>query len=369
MLDETQPVPFNDLTRIHIPLLSSFQDSLERVVLGSNFVLGKEVEKFENSLSRIEKSKHAICVNSGTSALELALRACGVKSGDEVITTSWTFVATCFAIIQIGATPVIVDVNHDDGLMSLDSLKSAVTSRTKALVFVTLHGRVDHLSAIKQFCSDHGLKFIIDAAQSHLGEFENRPQAEFCDAATLSFYPGKNLGALGEGGAVLTNSDLIDSKIRMMRDWGAAEKYNHTEWGGNFRLEPIQAAFLNVKIPCLPEWTAARKGIAEFYYSEISSNLLMGKVSLNGSHVHHIFAITTPRREEFIQKFKQLKIGYGLHYPNAVHQNLWYRNRIKISGDLTSAENLARSTLSIPLFPGQTQEEMQRVAHAIKDLA
>jgi dTDP-4-amino-4,6-dideoxygalactose transaminase len=362
-------VPFNDLTRIHKPLLAEFQNSLERIVLESNFVLGKEVENFEKSLSSIENCKHAICVNSGTSALELALRSCGVGVGDEVITTSLTFVATCFSIVQVGAVPVLVDIELSTGLMNLNLLKSAITTKTKALVFVTLHGRVDLLAELNQFCKDNGLKFIIDAAQSHLGNFEGMPQTQYCDVATLSFYPGKNLGALGEGGAVLTNSEVISERIKVMRDWGAVEKYTHTEWGGNFRLEPIQAAFLSIKIRNLLDWTNARQKVALAYNSLISPILLMDRVSLQGSHVQHIFAITTPNRELFIRRFKELNIGYGLHYPNAIHQNLWYRDRVKVSGVLVNAEKFAERTLSLPIFPEQTEEEIERVIQVVNELS
>jgi dTDP-4-amino-4,6-dideoxygalactose transaminase len=369
MSSTEQEIPFNDLFRIHQPLLGKFHEALEKIVTNSNFVLGQEVEGFEKSLCKAEDSQFAVCLNSGTSALELALRACGVREGDEVITTALTFVATCFAILQTGARPVLVDIESNTGLMNIDLVRSAITKKTKAVVFVTLHGRVDGLEDLNKLCSENGLQFIIDSAQSHLGTFDNKAQANFCDAATLSFYPGKNLGALGEGGAVLTNSRILDSKIRMMRDWGAIEKYSHSEWGGNFRLEPIQAAFLNIKINKLHEWTEERRKIANSYHTSISPKLLMQEVSPKGSHVFHIFSILTNSRDSFISNFKKYKIGHGIHYPKAIHQNTWYQDRVIVPKSLENAEKFAKNTLSIPLFPGQTDEEVARVITLLNKLA
>jgi len=368
-LSSNEPeVPFNDLLRIHAPLMTEFKDRLEKIILGSSFVLGSEVEEFEKSLAKIENAPYAIGVNSGTSALELALRACEIGEGDEVISTALTFVATCFSILQVGATPVLVDITPESGLIDLNRIQSAITPRTKAIIFVSLHGRVDHLAELQEICTKNDLKFIIDAAQSHLGTYRGISQSSYCDAATLSFYPGKNLGALGEGGAVITNSDKINKKIRIMRDWGATEKYTHTEWGGNFRLEPIQAAFLSIKLSQLHDWTRQRQEIASFYSANIFNDVLLNEVSKDGSHVYHIFSLQVSNRSDVISTLQASRIGFGIHYPRAIHQNEWYRSRVKILDSLKNAEEFATKTLSLPLFPGQTHEEASKVVNVVNSL-
>jgi len=358
-------VPFNDLSRIHLPLLDEFKSEFVRLVENSHLVLGTEVALFENELAQAEGCKYAVGVNSGTTAIELALRAFDIGPGDEVITTAFTFVATCFAILQTGATPVLIDVDPLTGLMDPNGIERVITPKTKALVFVTLHGRVEGLDQIHKICQLHNLRFIIDAAQSHLGTFNGKSQVDFCDASTLSFYPGKNLGALGEGGAVLTNSLEIRKRISLMRDWGAEEKYNHIEWGGNFRLEPLQASFLRIKLRELKNWTKERQQIAKTYQEKLNPDILMKDIAEGGSHVYHIYSIQTPLREEICVFLSSHLIGYGFHYPKAIHQQAAYANRVLTPVPLTNCECLANTTLSIPIFPGQSPWEINRVIEVV----
>jgi dTDP-4-amino-4,6-dideoxygalactose transaminase len=361
-----KPVPFNDLTRIHLPLLHEFGESLSRLVSSSSLVLGEELKSFEAELSDAEDSKFAIGVNNGTNAIELALRALGIGTGDEVLVPAFTFVATAFAVTQIGAIPVLVDVDENTGLLDLNSARSAISNKTKALVLVTIHGRTDHLVEYREFCEEFKISFIIDGAQSHMSTFDGIKLINFCDISTLSFYPGKNLGALGEGGAILTNSEEIDSKLRLMRDWGAERKYDHSTWGGNFRLEPLQASFLGTKLRKLQEWTDDRIRIANIYRNEINSEILMDQVSKNGSHVYHIFALKVENRESVEQIFNDSKISYGFHYPRAIHQNKAYKDLIKTPVSLDNSEKLASQTISLPIFPNQTESEIERVINAVK---
>jgi dTDP-4-amino-4,6-dideoxygalactose transaminase len=360
-------VPFNDLSRIHIPLLDEFKEELGRLVETSSLVLGSEVAEFEKELAVIEDCDFAIGVNNGTSAIELSLRALGIGNGDEVITTAFTFVATCFSIIQTGATPVLVDIDPMTGLMDPAKLKLAITSRTKAVVFVTLHGRVESLIEIQEICKVHELSFVIDAAQSHLGKYDGVAQSKFCDVATLSFYPGKNLGALGEGGAVLTNSQEIRDKIVLMRDWGAAEKYNHTVWGGNYRLESIQASFLKIKLREISNWTIERQKIASNYLCELNPKLLMKPISTRGSHVFHIFSIIVENRESFCNMLTKSHMGFGFHYPKAIHQQPAYQGKVSWTEALKNSEWLASRTVSIPIFPKETEEEIELVIKTVNE--
>lgn len=367
-MSDAEIIPFNDLSRIHRPLLQDFQEAFTKLIETSSLVLGQQVASFEEELASAEGVHFAVGVNSGTSAIELALRALDIGPGDEVITTAFTFVATCFAILQAGATPVLIDIDPLSGLMDPSGIEAAITPRTKALIFVTLHGRVENLDHIRTTCASHNLRFIIDAAQSHLGTYNGRPQSEFCDIATLSFYPGKNLGALGEAGAILTNSSEVRDRIMLMRDWGAKEKYNHEVWGGNFRLESLQASFLKIKLRRLPEWTTERQEIANVYRKNLNSDLLTTAVHQNGSHVFHIFSINVSNRARFRDHLSKNHIGFGFHYPRAIHQQPAYKDRIIRTTPLKNAEWLANATLSLPLFPGQTKSEIERVVETINSI-
>jgi dTDP-4-amino-4,6-dideoxygalactose transaminase len=358
-------VPFNDLSRIHLPLLGQFKEELTELVESSNLVLGHAVSAFEDELAIAENCKFAIGVNNGTSAIELALRSLDIGTGDEVITTAFTFVATCFSILQTGAQPVLVDIDPLTGLLDPAGIERAISPRTKAVVFVTLHGRVENLDLLQAICKENQLHFVIDAAQSHLGSFDGKSQSMYCDIATLSFYPGKNLGALGEGGALLTNSQEIRDKVLLMRDWGASEKYVHKEWGGNFRLESLQASFLRIKLRELEKWTNHRQQIAHIYQQGINANLLMDPVDQKGTHVFHIYSIVTQEREKFCDHLKQNDIGYGFHYPKAIHQQPAYTNRVLKPVSLANSEWLANATLSIPIFPSQREAEIEKVIEVV----
>lgn len=364
-MSKNETVPFNDLSRIHRPLLEQFRGELTRLVESSSLVLGQEVASFEQELALAEGCDFAVGVNSGTSAIELALRALDIGVGDEVITTAFTFVATCFSILQTGAIPVLVDIDPLTGLLDPAGIERAITPKTKAVVFVTLHGRVENLEQIQSICKAHNLRFVIDAAQSHLGTFNGRTQSAFCDAATLSFYPGKNLGALGEGGAILTNSQEIKDRVLLMRDWGASEKYNHTVWGGNFRLESLQASFLRIKLRELKDWTSDRQRIANIYRQRLNPDLLMNPVDKNGSHVYHIYSVHVQGRAEFCNHLAQDQVGYGFHYPKAIHQQPAYVSRVLTPIGLPNSEWLANSTVSIAIFPRQTDWEIDKVVEVV----
>ena len=361
-------VQFNDLTRIHAPLQSSFHEKLDEVIKFSNYVLGSQVSDFEKSLAKVEGVDYAVGINNGTSAIQLALRALGIGEGDEVLTSPFTFVATTFAILEVGAIPVMVDINPHTGLMDLDKLKIGLSSKTKALLFVTIHGRASDLAQYRKFCDDHGLSFIIDGAQSHLAKNDGFSFASYADIATLSFYPGKNLGALGEGGAVLTNSLRLKEEVALMRDWGASEKYKHDVWGGNFRLEAIQAAFLSIKLGYLEDWTTERIAIAAQYDLGLPSGILMDSISGEFEHVYHIYAIKVQNRDYFSLQLKSHLIGHGFHYPLAVHQQPHFSTRIKKVMPLNGAEQLAATTLSLPIFPGMSQMEIDRVISIVRQI-
>lgn len=358
-------IPFNDLSRIHAPLQPQFSEKFNEIVSTSQFVLGQEVLDFENALSKIEGSEFAIAVNNGTNSLELALRAVGVKSGDEVITTALTFVATAHAIQQTGARCVLVDILPNLPILDFTKIEEKISEKTKAIVLVTLHGIVDHLDELSSISRRFGIPLIIDGAQSHLAKYEGKPISDFVDAISLSFYPGKNLGALGEGGAVLTNNEEISSKIRLYRDWGAREKYMHECWGGNYRLEPLQAAMLRIKLPHLEKWTNQRKNLGQNYINLLPRENLALDLSKKGDHVFHMLTIQSGLRDEIQNILNVEKIGWGIHYPRAIHQNPYYSELKSPGDDFSNAENFAASTISLPVFPEMQEWEQEKVISVV----
>jgi len=355
-------IPFNDLSRLHEGLADDFMVQAKDLISSSSFVLGDKVKNFELNYALLERSSFCIGVDNGTNAIELMLRAAGVREGDEVITSAMTFIATVFAIERIGATPILVDTFENSPLMDFLRVRQAITSKTKAILLVTLHGRVEYLNEYKRIASENNLTFLIDGAQSHLAKYESLPLTKFATAVSTSFYPGKNLGSLGEGGAVLTDSQEFAENIRLFRDWGAREKYHHDYWGGNFRLHALQAAFLDVKLPFLTSWTEERRRIASIYLREINGSLLHPEIELTGDHVYHIFDLNVPNREKAISIFEQNQISWGIHYPRIVSDNKAYKHLDK--GEFRNSRTFAEATLSIPLFPGISDEEMSRVIDA-----
>jgi len=352
-------VPFNDLSRIHSQLIPAFTNELKDITSNSSFVLGSKVSDFESSYASLEGSKYCIGVDNGTNAIELMLRSVGIAPGDEVITSAMTFIATIFAIERIGATAVLVDTFPNSPLLDFEKISAHVTKKTKAILLVTLHGRVEHLNSYKEISDKFELKLLIDGAQSHLGKYDGYALTKYASAISTSFYPGKNLGSLGEGGAVLTDYLEIAEKIKYFRDWGAKEKYQHDYWGGNFRLHAMQARFLSVKLPFLESWTNERKEIAEKYRKEIRSDLLRPIVELAGDHTYHIFDIKVTHRNKAIASLQELGISTGIHYPRIVSENKAYRHLD--SEKLQNAREFAQSTLSLPLFPGMTDAEIYSV--------
>jgi dTDP-4-amino-4,6-dideoxygalactose transaminase len=352
-------VPFNDLSRIHQPLELDFVRKVQGIVADSSFVLGHEVKDFEESCALSEGSRYCVGVDNGTNAIELMLRAAGIQKNDEVITSAMTFIATVFAIERIGAKAILVDTLPDSPLMDFTKIEEHITKKSKAILLVTLHGRVEHLKSYSEVAQRNGLALLIDGAQSHLSRYEDEPLTKFATAVSTSFYPGKNLGSLGEGGAILTDQPEIEEKVKLFRDWGAKKKYHHDYWGGNFRLHAIQAAFLSLKLPLLGSWTEERKSIAEKYRAEIAPELIRPQVEINGDHVYHVFDLNVENREKAIETFDKNKVSWGIHYPKIVSDNLAYSHLA--TKDFVNARKFAASTFSIPLFPSMTEAETTRV--------
>jgi dTDP-4-amino-4,6-dideoxygalactose transaminase len=359
-------IPFFDLARSHDPLRTQFHEVLDALIDSSEFVLGSNVVSFEAEFSKYCEATHTIGTNSGTSALHLALEACGVKAGDEVITTPMTFIATAASISYLNATPVFVDVDPATWTLDPKNIEAAITSRTKVIMPVHLHGLMADMPSIMDIAAKYNLRVIEDAAQAHGASINGILSSGFGDASGFSFYPGKNLGALGEAGAVVTNNIEIANRVRLMRNWGSSVRYIHEEIAYNYRMEGIQAGFLSVKLPHMQKWTEDRKLIAQKYTAAFASVGIQCPHTPDGyEHVFHVYAILTKNRNALSERFIERKIGHGTHYPIAVHQQEAYAHLGQQFGSYPVSEKLAQMFFSLPIYPGMTEDEIQLVVDTV----
>ncbi|MEH2510518.1 dTDP-4-amino-4,6-dideoxygalactose transaminase [Nitrobacteraceae bacterium AZCC 1564] len=344
-------IPFLDLKAQYRQIKPEIDAAVERAIESGQFVLGPEVAAFEERFASYSQAKHCKAVNSGTSALHLALLAAGVSPGDEVITVSMTFVATTAAILYCGATPVFVDIDPHTWTMDPKLIEAAITPRTKAIVPVHLHGLMADMDAIMTVARRHRLIVIEDAAQAHGAEYKGRRAGSMGDAGCFSFYPGKNLGAYGEGGAVVCNDAGIAQRVALLRDWGQASKYNHVVAGYNYRMDGVQGAILNVKMKYIEEWTEARRAVASQYHRLTESHPYRRPAPPTYSrHVYHVYAIEVPERDEAQAKLQAAGISTGIHYPVPVHLQKAYAELGYKAGDLPITELLAGRFLSLPIY-------------------
>ncbi|MEO6660609.1 MAG: DegT/DnrJ/EryC1/StrS family aminotransferase [Burkholderiaceae bacterium] len=363
-------IPFVDLKAQYLSIKDEVDAAIQGVLDSCQFTLGSEVDAFESEFAAYCQSTHGIGVNTGTSALHLALLAAGVKPGDEVITVPFTFVATVSAIDYTGATPVFVDIDPRSFTMDATQLEAAITDKTKAIVPVHLYGQPADMDPIVEVARRHGLVVIEDACQAHGAEYNGRRAGSLGDMACFSFYPGKNLGAYGEAGMVVTDNPDYARTIRMLRDWGAEKKYHHVLKGYNFRMEGIQGAVLRVKLRHLEAWTEARRTAAAHYDRLLAgSGISTPKAMPYARHVYHIYAIRTGLRRAWQDALLGRGIQTGIHYPMPVHllpafAELGYR-----AGRFPHAEQAAHEVLSLPIFPELTEAQCEEVARAIMQLA
>jgi len=359
-------IPFLDLKTQYKSIKEEIDSAVLAVLESSQFVLGPEVARFEEAFAAFSGAAHGIAVNSGTSALHLALLAAGVGAGDEVVTVPFTFVATVAAIRYAGAKPVFVDIDPRSFTMDPDALARAITPRTKAILPVHLYGQPADMDPIMAVARQHGLVVIEDSAQAHGAEYKGRRAGSLGDLACFSFYPGKNLGAYGEGGIVVTNDAEHARKIRSMRDWGQAQRYHHVLQGFNYRMEGIQGAVLRVKLQYLEKWTEARRVRAQKYDALLAESGVTPPVEMPyARHVYHIYAVRSANRSALQQRLLELGVQTGLHYPipvhlQPVHADLGYRE-----GQFPHSEAAAREVLSLPMFPELSLDDVACVAEAV----
>jgi len=361
-------IPFLDLKAQYESIKDEVLAAVSATLASTQFVLGKEVAAFEEEFAAYSGGKFGIGVNSGTSALHLALLAAGVKPGDEVITVSSTFVATVAAIDYTGARPVFVDVDPQTLNMDAMQVEAAITERTKVIMPVHLHGQPADLDPLLDIARRHGLLIIEDAAQAHAAEYQGRRVGSIGDLGCFSFYPGKNLGAYGEGGMVVTNNDEFAHTIRMLRDWGQERKYQHVLKGFNYRMEGVQGAILRVKLRHLDAWTEARRHHAACYDELLADIAVRKPVEMPGTkHVYHVYAIRTPKRDQMQESLQAKEIQTGIHYPIPVHLQKAYADFGYELGDLPVTEQAARELLSLPMFAELQESQIEAVCTAVRE--
>jgi dTDP-4-amino-4,6-dideoxygalactose transaminase len=358
-------IPLLDLQAQYLGLKPEIDSAVARVLASGNFILGPEVAAFEEEFAAFVGTSYAVGVNSGTSALHLALLACGIGPGDEVITVPFTFVATIAAIEYTGAKPILIDVDPETLTMDPAWLEAAISPRTKAIVPVHIYGQTADMTTIMEIASRHGIPVIEDAAQAHGATHADRSAGSIGLAGCFSFYPGKNLGAAGDGGAVTTNDADLARKLRLLRDWGSATKYRHEIKGFNFRLDAIQAAILRVKLRALYDWTAARQSHARFYREAFSRVGIRTIAEREGDrHAYHIFAIRTSNREAIMHKLASEGIATGIHYPIPVHLQDAYPG-LGGTGSFPVSEHACQEVLSLPIYPELSDDTLARIVELV----
>ena len=360
-------IPVVDLRKQYESIKDEIDDAITGVVDSMQFILGPEVAKFEEEFAHYCQTKFAFGVNSGTSALHLAMLAAGIGPGDEVITVSYTFVATAAAVCYVGARPVFVDIDPNTCNMDVAQIEAAITPRTRAIMPVHLYGNCADMDPILELARQHNLLVIEDAAQAHGAEYKERRAGSMSEMASFSFYPGKNLGAYGEAGAVVTNNEQYAETIRQLRDQGQSEKYFHTMVGYNYRMEGLQGAVLGVKLRHLDNWNIARRNHAAVYRRELAETGLRLLDELSDYNpVYHIFPLFTPQRDELREHLHSDGIATGLHYPIPVHLQPGYRHLGYQEGDLPETERACKEVVSLPMFPELEPEQVSRIADSVR---
>ncbi|HKV82726.1 MAG TPA: DegT/DnrJ/EryC1/StrS family aminotransferase [Candidatus Sulfotelmatobacter sp.] len=363
-------VPYLDLKTQYQSIRPEIDEAIARILHNCQFVLGSEVAAFEKEFATYCGASECIALNSGTSALHLALLAAGVGPGDEVITVPFTFVASVAAVVYAGARPVLVDIDPRSFTIDPAAIEAVITSRTKAILPVHLYGQPADIDPIMEIARRYKLVVIEDAAQAHGAKYKGRPVGSIGDITCFSFYPTKNLGAYGEGGAATTNSAEYARTIRMLRDWGQDHKYHHVLRGYNYRMEGLQGAILRVKLRHLERWTEARRALAAKYDQFLVDSEVERPSEMPWArHVYHAYTLRTADRDALQAALQEKGIQTAIHYPVPVHLQPAYADLVHAPLALSQSEKAAVEVLSLPLYPDMTDDQIQRVTHALSSLA
>ncbi len=360
-------IPFIDLPAQFRSLKLEIDTALTPIFDSTGFILGPAVAEFEEAFAAYLNARHCVTLNSGTAALHLALLALDIGPGDEVITAANSFIATAEAISFAGATPRFVDADPVSYNLDASKLEAAITEKTRAIIPVHLFGQPADMDPILEIARKWNLKVIEDACQAHGATYRGARVGTFSDVACFSFYPGKNLGAAGDGGAIVTNNPDIAEKVRLIRDHGSRKKYQHEIIGHNFRLDTVQAAILNVKLPHLESWNAARRQHAEYYSRRLAGvkAVVTPATAPNCESVFHLYVVQVPNRDEVQQAMRDANIQTGIHYPVPIHLQAAYKGLGHRPGDFPVSEELAGKILSLPMYAELTEAQQDRVVEVL----
>jgi dTDP-4-amino-4,6-dideoxygalactose transaminase len=365
MADLRAQIPFADLRALHDELRDELDEAIRTVVDSSAFILGPDVDAFEREFAAYCEADHCVGVASGTAALGLVFEALGIGAGDEVIAPANTFVATVMPLLHLGARPVLVDCDPETALIDTDAAAAAVTERTRAIVPVHLYGQPADIDPLRELCERRDIALVEDAAQAHGARYRGRRVGALGAAGCFSFYPGKNLGAFGDAGAVVTADGELAERLRWLRDLGQARKYEHVVAGHNERLDTIQAAVLRVKLRHLDRWNELRREAAAAYEDALTgTDVALPLTAPEREHVWHLYVVRSTRRDELRAALERNGVETGLHYPRPVHLQPALAELGHREGDFPASERWSREGLSLPMFPGLGRREAQEIATA-----
>tara|TARA_Y100000310_G_scaffold345466_1_gene465305 strand:- start:15787 stop:16890 length:1104 start_codon:yes stop_codon:yes gene_type:complete len=363
-------IPFVDLKAQYLNIKEEIDTAIQEVLDNTAFILGKNVEDLEKKFAELCNTKYCVGVNNGTSSLRIAMLALGIKPGDEIITTPFTFIATTEAISHIGAVPVFVDIDEKTYTIDPKKIEEKITEKTKAIMPVHLFGQCADMDPIIDIAKKHNIKIIEDAAQAHSALYKNKKAGSIGDVSCFSFYPGKNLGAYGEAGAICTNDEVTGKKSVLLRQHGELERYRHDIIGDNCRMEGIQGAVLGVKIKYIEEWNEKRRDNAKKYNKLIEKfDITIPLEAEYAKHIYHIYAIRVKNRDELRNFLDEKGVSTGIHYPIPVHLQKAYEFMGLKGGSFPISEKVANEIISLPMFPELTEEQMQYVASCIEEFS
>jgi len=358
-------IPLLDLNAQNDSIKNEINAAISNVINKADFINGVELANFEIAFSHLHDAKYCVGTSNGTTALHLAYEVIGLQKGDEVIVPTMTFIATAEPLRQVGATPIFCDIDEYSYNIDCKKIEALITSKTKAITVVHLHGNPAQMDEIMEIAKRYNLKVVEDCAQAHLAEFNGRKVGTFGDIAAFSFYPGKNLGAFGDAGAVITNNKEFYDKLKLLVNHGRTDKYLHLVEGYNYRMDTLQAAILNVKMKYLHDWTNLRISKATLYNSLLkNAEIHLPQIVQNKKHVFHIYSILTNKRELLAKKLTENNISFGIHYPIPLHLQPAY-NHLK-NKELKISESVASRLLSLPIFPELKDEDVYRISELVK---
>ncbi len=363
-------VPFLDLQRINSPIKKQLMEVFSDVIDSSSFAGGRYVEKFETDFAKYCQTNYAAGVSSGTDAIKLALRSSNIRSGDEVIIPANTFIATAGAISSLNAKPVLVDVEKDSHLIDTTKIEDVITDKTKAIIPVHLYGQIADMDQINYLAKKYNLKVIEDACQAHGATYNGKKAGSIGDIGCFSFYPGKNLGALGEGGACTTNSEELFRMIQILKNHGSSKKYYHDITGYNDRLHGIQGAFLEIKLKGLDTENEGRLKVAQEYNDRLNSieGIILPKFKEDRTSSNHLYVIQVENREKVMQKLEKMGVQTGIHYPIPIHLHPAYKHLDYKKGDFPIAEHASQRILSLPMFGTLRKDEVSYVCESLEKI-